>query len=203
MSTDRLSDLLTALASDESSGHCTLHDVLSRMGDRTYGILFLVLALANFIPSVPGFSGFVGLALVVVTSQLVIGRRVPWIPAFVRRRRISRDGLRMALAKAMGPVRWFERVCKPRLKFLTSLHIERLLGVLILCLAATIMLPIPVIGNIPPAIAIATLALGLIERDGLVVILGTALSIFAIAVTSVAGLATVIAVAEGLNAIIR
>jgi hypothetical protein len=63
----------------------------------------------------------------------------------------------------------------------TSPRAERLLGLFFLALAIVIVLPIP-FGNMLPAVAVFIISLGLIEADGLLVILGAivALSILVI-----------------------
>ena len=48
---------------------------------------------------------------------------------------------------------------------------ERVLGALCLVLAVVLVLPIP-LGNILPALAICLIALGVLERDGLWVVIG-------------------------------
>jgi len=53
--------------------------------------------------------------------------------------------------------------------------------VVVLVLGFVITLPIPIIGNMPPAIVIAVLAVSLIERDGLAVIFGIVLAIAVVA----------------------
>jgi hypothetical protein len=48
---------------------------------------------------------------------------------------------------------------------------ERIVGAACLLLAIILFLPIP-FGNIPPAVAIAAFALGILERDGLATLVG-------------------------------
>ena len=59
---------------------------------------------------------------------------------------------------------------------------RRLIGVIVLVLGFVITLPIPVIGNIPPGIAVAILAISLLERDGLAVLAGMAIGVVAFAI---------------------
>ena len=47
-------------------------------------------------------------------------------------------------------------------------------------------LPIPLLGNMPPGFAASVIAIGMTERDGLVVLIGTLVSAIAIAIASVA-----------------
>ena len=58
---------------------------------------------------------------------------------------------------------------------------DRLVGVLCLVLALVLFLPIP-FGNIPPAIAISVIALGLLARDGAWVLVGSAIGVVSIAI---------------------
>ena len=50
---------------------------------------------------------------------------------------------------------------------------ERLIGAACLLLAVILVLPIP-LGNLPPAVAICAFALGLLQRDGVAVLVGWA-----------------------------
>ena len=69
---------------------------------------------------------------------------------------------------------------------MSSSLVERLLGLVLLLLAILVALPIP-FANQPPAVAQGLISLGLIERDGMVVLIGLL----------AAAIATAIAVAVG------
>lgn len=73
---------------------------------------------------------------------------------------------------------------RPRLDIFIYPPAEYLIGLLCLILSVILALPIP-LGNILPAIAICLFSFGILERDGLCVLLGTAM--FAVSVTVVAG----------------
>jgi hypothetical protein len=53
-------------------------------------------------------------------------------------------------------------------------------------LGFVMILPIPFIGNMPPGFAAAVIALGMTERDGLIVLIGLVVSMAAIAIASAA-----------------
>ena len=179
----RTSNILTSICGPDGSPELTIGEFVARLGDRTYGLLFLALALATFVPAVPGYSGAVGCILVLVAVQMVIGRRSPWIPKVISVRKLPAAHLRQGLQAAAGILRRLERICRPRLLPFTTMTAERILGFIVMYLGAVIALPIPLIGNIPPAIAILALALGLLERDGLVIIVGIVLAVLATIVT--------------------
>ena len=76
-------------------------------------------------------------------------------------------------------IKWLRRVeavSKPRLAFLFGAVGERLIGVVILALALVLILPIPG-GNILPAMAVSALAFALIQRDGVIALVGYALAV--------------------------
>jgi hypothetical protein len=186
----RTSNVLTSICGPDGSAELTVGEFVARLGDRTYGLLFLALALATFVPAVPGFSGAVGCVLVLVAVQMVIGRRSPWIPKVISARKLPAAHLQHGLQAAAGILRRLERICRPWLEPFTTTAAERILGFIVMYLGAVIALPIPLIGNIPPAISVLALALGLLERDGLVIILGIVLALLATILTaSLAGAA--------------
>ena len=66
----------------------------------------------------------------------------------------------------------FEKVLRPRFSLVVASDVaERVIGLVAFLLAVVLFLPIP-LANIVPAAAIAVMALGLAERDGLAVLLG-------------------------------
>lgn len=195
----RTSELISSIAAAAAQPRITIADLLTQFGDRTFGMLFLFLALCNFIPSVPGTSGVLGLALMLVAIQLVIGRQQPWMPNAVGRRSLSSESLRRGAAKVVPYLRRLERLCRPRLAFATTATAERLVGLLVLCLAVVIALPIPLVGNLPPAVAVLVMALGLIERDGLLILAGLAMGTVALVLMSAVTLAAIAAIAQGLT----
>jgi hypothetical protein len=56
----------------------------------------------------------------------------------------------------------------------------------IFVLGVVMILPIPLLGNMPPGLAASVIAFGMTERDGLIVLIGAVASVAAIALASVA-----------------
>jgi hypothetical protein len=67
-------------------------------------------------------------------------------------------------------------------------------ALVIVVMAFILLLPIPIVGNMPPGWAIALLSISLIERDGLVLLLGMAASIAATYFIYIASEATIDAI---------
>jgi len=178
----RLSDMLTAIAADDSRERISIADLLASMDNRAMGALLLIFALPNVLPSLPGTSGVLGLPLVYLSSQLMLGR-LPWLPRFIANRSLARQDFANLVDRAEPWLARTERLLKPRLTLLVHEKAERLIGVLTLILSVILLLPIP-LGNMLPALAISLFALGLMERDGVWVIAGTVVSTAAIAVVA-------------------
>lgn len=175
------SQVLRALAADHAP-RLSLDELTRRLDDRGFGIVFLVLALINCMPLPPGVSTVTGVMMMLTAVQLLLGRHRLWLPGFIARRSIPRAGFRAAVQRALPLLRRFERMCRPRYSWLTRGLSERLIGLVVLILAFVITLPIPVIGNIPPGIAVAAIAVSLLERDGLAMLAGLAAGIVAFAI---------------------
>jgi hypothetical protein len=71
-----------------------------------------------------------------------------------------------------------------------------LIGIVIFALGFVMILPIPFVGNMPPGLAASVIAIGMTERDGLLVLIGTVASAVAIAVASVATWAAILAIVD-------
>jgi len=178
----RLSDMLAAIAADTQRERVSIADLLASMDSRAMGALLLIFALPNVLPSLPGTSGILGLPLIYLTSQMMLGR-TPWLPKFIATRSLARRDF-AALIDRMEPwLAWSERFLRPRLSLLVHERAERLIGLVALVLSVILMLPIP-FGNMLPALAISLFALGLMENDGVWVIGGAAATVVAISVVA-------------------
>jgi hypothetical protein len=81
-------------------------------------------------------------------------------------------------------VRRIERIIRPgRMRAFTRPALSHILALPLFALAIAIALRIP-FGNVAPVIAVCVIAIGLIERDSLMVLLGMSLTLFAPLVTA-------------------
>ncbi len=187
----RLSEIVTSISTSED---LTIGQLVDSLGERAFGALMFIFAVPNIIPTPPGTSAILGLPLVILTWQVLIGRQSLWLPALVRDRRISREMLQTFVSKVTPVMTRLERVLRPRLSLIVNSNAaERAIGLVAFPLALILFLPIP-FGNIMPASAIACLALGLAERDGLAVTIGYVLSLASVAVLAAVSSALYIAV---------
>ncbi|ALK09091.1 exopolysaccharide biosynthesis protein [Blastochloris viridis] len=180
----RTSELLSELAVGDPDETITFGEVFHRLEHKAFGALFLVLAIPNCFPMVPGVSVITGVAVLLLALQLASGLEEPWLPSAIRHKGFARGAFARVLGKTLPWIVRVEQLASPRLQILTSGTGRRVFGAMIAVLAVAMMLPVPFIGNIPPGIAIAVLSLGLLEHDGRVVAVGYAVGTVAIIVVA-------------------
>jgi len=178
----KTSEILEQLARDATT-RVALADLVSTLGDRAFGLLMLIFALPNAVGlgTIPGLSTVFGLPQAIFAVQMIVGLQKPWLPRFLMEKSLSAEDFRSIVSKAHPQLSRFELMLKPRLEALTSPLAERVLGLVFLILAVIVALPIP-LGNWPPAIAMAVIALGLVEQDGVLVLIGLVTGVVAIAI---------------------
>ncbi len=121
----------------------------------------------------------VGIALLIVSIQMVVGREELWLPRFLSKRGFSRQALVGGFEKIKPQLAFIEQFARPRLLFLTGRAATVLIGAVILTMAVVLILPLPPGGNFPPALACAILGMGLVERDGLIILVGLVVTLAA------------------------
>lgn len=178
----RLSETLAEIAADGSRAEITVADLLTLMQGRARAALIFLFAFPNVIPSPIGVSALLGLPLLYLTAQMMLGR-IPWLPRLIAARGLPMTAFAAALRRAMPALTRAERMLRPRLGWLVGHRAERGLGALALVLAIVVTLPIP-LGNMLPAFAICLIALGVLERDGLWAGLGVAVGLAALALSA-------------------
>jgi hypothetical protein len=174
----RASEIIEDFVTQTHDERIAVGALTEMLGDRAFGMLALVLALPNIIP-LPGLSTLTGAPIAVLGAQLAMGKQAPRLPRRLAAATFSRDALLGVLKRAHPSIERVERRFRPRLPWFTHGPGERLAGAAMALLGAVLSLPV-VFGNLPPAAAIAVIALGLIEKDGLVVVLGLVLGVIAV-----------------------
>jgi hypothetical protein len=178
---ETIAAVLKRLTDPAGGERLTLDEAIETLGDRGYGLAMLMLSLPMALPisAIPGISTVFGIPLILIAAQLMLGRHRPWLPRWLGSRSFSRTELSRILDKALPRLERGERLIRPRLGILVTFAAERLIGLLCVLMAALMALPI-VLGNQPPAIAIALFSLALIGRDGIFVVLGFATAILSV-----------------------
>jgi hypothetical protein len=93
-----------------------------------------------------------------------------------------------------------EAVSRPRLGFAVSVHGRRLMGLICTAFALVLILPIP-LGNMLPAATVSVFSLSLIQRDGVIALIGYAFAAASISALVLAGNLIGAVIRTGLSAL--
>lgn len=173
------SELLLALVRSFPRERISIQNLLDGLAERSFGFVLLLFGLLSAIAVVPGLATVTAVPLLFFGLQMVGGYRTPWLPGFIANRSFAKGDLLATIERGVPFLRWVERVCRPRLLFMTGGIGERLLGLLVFILAVVIALPGPGT-NFLPGLAIAFMAVAIIQRDGLLLLVGWLGSAFAL-----------------------
>jgi hypothetical protein len=171
-----VSQRLRALVRSMPRTGITLSELIRSVGNDGLLILVALLTLVFLIPiSIPGVSTVFGAAILLISVSRLIGRDL-WIPSKLEHRVIGTRKLRPLLRKALSWLKKLERVSKPnRIQWLVAAGAVAFLNNAALILGAVLlMMPFGLIpfSNTFPAVAILFLAIGLLQRDGVCILLG-------------------------------
>ncbi|MGX9354281.1 exopolysaccharide biosynthesis protein [Roseobacteraceae bacterium S113] len=148
--------------------------MLTQLNERAFGLFLLILALPCCIPFLYGIPQVVSLPLMFVSAQILLGRTTPWLPQKLGARDVSVAAL-AALSTRAGPwLRRIEAISHPRLSALTHAPLDRLVGLALVLFSASILVPLPGTNTVP-GFAVVIVSMGLLQRDGALVILGAIL----------------------------
>jgi hypothetical protein len=151
----------------------TLAELKQALKGRGSAMLLILLALPFCFVAIPGLSTPFGIAICLIGGCLAIGRE-PWLPRFIMQRRLSTARSDQLLTAAIKVARQLEKFVRPRFAFLhAGPGMLRLIGLGIVIASLGLMLPLPIpFSNSIPAWAVVLLAIGMMEKDGLCVLLG-------------------------------
>ncbi len=172
---DSLAALVQRIRSiDENEDPVTLQSVLEIIGPRSFGPVILLAGLVTMAPligDVPGVPTMMAAVVILTAGQVLFGKHEFWLPAWLRRRSISRDKLGRFLGWMDRPAKILDRLFSSRLEPVTKGWGVYLIAVA--CILVALVMPfleaIPFSSNIA-AIAWVTFGLATIFRDGYVAI---------------------------------
>lgn len=162
---------LERIADEAPDEGLTLGQFIEALGDRAFGMVLFAIALPVCVPFLYVIPQILALPMLALAGQMAAGRAEPWLPARFAARRMDKQGL---VDMARGGRKWFgwlEALARPRLLALSAPAMERVIGGFFCAFCASILVPLP-LTNTQPGIAIVAASLGLITRDGLLILAG-------------------------------
>jgi len=173
--------LLQAANRDRSATSIPVETLLRELGERSFGWSVLLFALINLLPLPPGSTLITGIPLMLLAAQMTLGFHHVRLPGFIRRRHINRTGLRQGIIWLKPIMRRIEKIIHPRHEWVFR-H-DRTVGALLFCIAFAIFVPVPLNSWFSAFTALIT-AIGMVERDGLVTLIGLGLGMLSVLLTA-------------------
>lgn len=169
---DSLRDAIRKLGRDRVA----VGEVLDALGSRAFGLSIIIVMAPVCLPMPPGVPTVAGVILSIFAMQMLLGYKAPWLPRWLRTKTIGRSKLLSGIDDIERRLKFIERIARPRFQSLTQGTFARIYGLVFLVLGLILILPIPFLGNMPPALAAGVVALALAQRDGLLALFGLAAS---------------------------
>jgi hypothetical protein len=152
----------------------TLADILAETSERGSSLVIGLLVLPFLFPMPPGFTTILGSACLLLSLQMMVGRRTPWLPKRVAEFKFPKVLTTLLLNNLKRVTRLTERFVRPRFSRLAeSPYIWQINGALISWLTILLMSPVPMTNPIP-TIGILIVVIAMLEADGLIMCLGYA-----------------------------
>lgn len=169
------SEAIAQLLARMDKPNFSVRELMAMMGEKGLLMLCALMTLPFLFPvSIPGVSTVFGLAILLIALSISAGR-LPWMPSFVADRQLDTGKLKPVLQRGVTVLKKLDRVMRPqRLRILTAGVMNNFNGLAIMFAAALLMLPLGLVpfSNTLPAVAVLLLALGVSQRDGLMVLGG-------------------------------
>jgi hypothetical protein len=181
--TERISDALRRLLREANGQAMTVREMVGILHGRGLQFVVIVLCLPFLAPvTIPGISIPFGLAIALSGLRIAFGHR-PWLPEFILNHRISFPVLEKMVHFGCAIYEKVEKVIRARLCILLDgPGMGMMIGLAIALAGIFLSLPIPPpfpLTNTIPGFAIICLSLGLMERDGGLILCGYVLTIIA------------------------
>lgn len=160
----------------------SLEAIRDELGSRTFGPLLLLAGIITVVPvigDIPGVPTLMGIMVVLIAIQLLLGRQHLWLPRWLTSRSVAQDKVTRATSWTRRPARFVDRLLRPRL--LVLVQGPGIYAVAAVCLIiAAAMSPMEIIPFTANSAGFAMISFGLalISRDGALVLLGLLITAF-------------------------
>jgi hypothetical protein len=153
--------VLEKLLRDAPPDDVTIAWLIGSLSKRSFGLVMLLIALVGL---VPGVRVFIGILLAFPAFQMMLGQESPSLPRFIARRRIPTPKIARLVHRTIPLLKRLETIIHPRWHppFEAT---KRVVGLIILLLAATLIWPFP-FSHIVPALVIMLVSFAYLEEDG-------------------------------------
>jgi hypothetical protein len=170
---------------DPGRGPSTYGQLINEIDQHGMAVVLILFALPSALPlPAAGYSTVLSIPLFIVGFRFIFGYNTLWLPNTLRKKTFHPEQFSPKLVQGMlRLIHFVEHFAKPRLvPFVRSPSVYRVLGVFIIALACSMLLPIPGT-NTAPAFGIFLIGFALLEDDGVMLIVGMFASLVALAIS--------------------
>lgn len=157
------------------SERVSLRKVIEQVGDVSFAPILLLPAVAVATPlsGIPLFSSLMGVVICLVSMQMLMRRRHLWLPDWVLRREVKGDVVCRAFQALYPVARWVDARTDRRMRIFV--HRPLIFIPQLMCVVSGAIMPVlefvPFSSSVL-GVGVALLALGMLTRDGFVIVLG-------------------------------
>jgi hypothetical protein len=180
----RLSEALETTRRAVTGHEVTLRELLGLVGEQGLLVFCAILAMPFLLPvTLPFMSTALGAPMLLIGVAVMLNR-VPWLPDRLLDHVLPGATVQHVLERAAHAADRFEHLVRPRMLALTASALANSLhGLALVTAVLVLMAPLPLVpfANTLPAMGVILLCLGMAERDGVAILLGYAVTLFAAA----------------------
>lgn len=175
-----LEELLDQLAwsANTHQTRISVDEILTAVGTRSFGPLLLLVGMliASPLSGIPGFPTINAVIVLLVSSQLLMGRKHFWLPDWLLRRTVPQGKMATAVRWLRPSARFIDRFIRPRLILFVKGPAPTRITALLCLIIASVM---PLLEFIPfssslAGVVLAAFGLALVSRDGLLALIAFA-----------------------------
>ena len=170
-----LTETLEQMASSIQGQTIAVRAVLALAGEQGLLLGMMLLTIPFLVPiSIPGVSTVFSVVGILMSAGITFNR-IPWLPDFLLDRSLDAQKMRLAFERGSGLMQRVDRFTHPRMARLTGGRGINLVNGLALMFGNVLLLfPFGFVplSNTLPAWALLTLSAGMLQRDGVLVLIG-------------------------------
>lgn len=172
-----LEELLDQLGRSADTDHkqISVKEVITAVGTRSFGPLLMLVGvlIASPLSGIPSFPSIVAVIVLMVSLQLLMGRKHFWLPAWLLRRTVPREKMAAAVRWLRPSARFIDYFIRPRLTPLVKGAVATRITALLCVVISSVM---PLLEFIPfssslAGVVLMAFGLSLVSRDGLLALI--------------------------------
>lgn len=183
----KISLLLKDIVRKNKKEKISINDILNVNKNNSYFLIFL-LAVLSLIPTpfpIPIFSNFFGIVMTILFSQIFLDAKKLKLPKFIGNISIKKTIFEKLVNKTVVYIEKIENVSCRRITFYKNKFFMITIKFLLLIMCMCVITPLPIINTLP-AVGVIITIFGILNSDGIFVIIGILFGILGISTLGLA-----------------